>query len=156
MCHVEPPARMPSCAPAMNRTKDSHPCGNHPVPYSPCPLLPSALGLMSSPWGPHSVLSSSEVSRVGCQRLGTWCLGLPLVHNPPSWGQWLHTARYPPGASWKACGSLPESTSPDHQNSGGRRVLSPLSPHIHGSTLALLQVLNWQVSISQQFLYIYI
>jgi hypothetical protein len=36
------------------------------------------------PQGPHSVLSSSAVSRVGCQRLGTWCLELPLVHHLPS------------------------------------------------------------------------
>jgi hypothetical protein len=37
-----------------------------------------------SPQGPYSVLSSSVVSRVGCQRLGTWCLELPLVHHLPS------------------------------------------------------------------------
>ena len=50
-------------------------------PHSPCPL-PLSLEL-SAAWGPYSVLSSSAISSVGCQRLTTWYLGLPLVHYPP-------------------------------------------------------------------------
>jgi hypothetical protein len=45
-------------------------------------------------------------------------------HYPPSWGQWLPTARYPLGAAWKACGSLLASTCPEHRNSGGTWVFS--------------------------------
>ena len=98
---------------------------------------PSSVPLPSPPFGPgpsaawggvYSVLSSSLVSSVGCWRLGTWCLGLPLVHHPPSWSQWLRTARHPLGAAWKACGRPPAPTRPEHRNSGGTRVLSPLSP----------------------------
>ncbi|CAG14708.1 unnamed protein product, partial [Tetraodon nigroviridis] len=34
-----------------------------------------------------------------------------------------------PGAMWKACGSPPTSSGPEHQNSGGTRVFShSLSP----------------------------
>ena len=44
-----------------------------------CPL-PISLGPIVSPWGPSSVLSSSAVSSMGCQRLRTWYRGLPLVH----------------------------------------------------------------------------
>jgi hypothetical protein len=85
-----------------------------------------------SPWaqcrpgggGAHSVLSSSTVSSVGCWKLGTWCLGLHLVHHPLSWDQWLPTARHPPGAAWKACRTPPVSTCPEHQNSGRMRVFS--------------------------------
>ena len=81
------------------------------------------------PRGPHSVLSSSGVSSVGCWRLGTWCLGLPLVH-PPRAGS---TARHPPGASWKVCGQSSKSTCPEHGNSGRARVFSHslYCPHAH-------------------------
>jgi hypothetical protein len=34
----------PSCAPAMDRTKDSRPCGNHPVPPFPQPSPPFGSG----------------------------------------------------------------------------------------------------------------
>ena len=34
------------------------------------------------PRGPYSVLGSSAVSSVGCQRLRTWYQGLPLVQTP--------------------------------------------------------------------------
>jgi hypothetical protein len=46
---------------------------------SPCPLFPYLQDLVL-PQGPYSVLSSSVISIVGCQRLSTWYQGLPLVH----------------------------------------------------------------------------
>jgi hypothetical protein len=96
-------------------TKDSSLCGNHQASSSP-------FGLGAGSWpsrpGPPFVLSSSMVSSVGCRRLGTWCLGLSLVHYPLSWDQWLHTASQPPGAMEKACGSPPVSACPEHRNSG--------------------------------------
>jgi hypothetical protein len=99
--------------------------------FSPCPLLTSALGLRAVPgslfcsqlfWGFHWCM--------GYPKLGTWCLGLPLVHHPQSWGPWLHTARHSPRAAWKACGSPPSSAHPEHRNSDGTRALShsPLPP----------------------------
>ena len=51
----------------MDQTKDSHLRGN---------LSPSALFLY--PQDPYSVLSSSAISRMGCQRLRTWYGGCPL------------------------------------------------------------------------------
>jgi hypothetical protein len=83
--------------------------------------------LPSSCRGPYSVLSSSAVSSMGCWRLRTWYRGLPLVHLPAMWGQWLHIARWPPGALWKVSSSPPASTCPEHRNSGRTPAL-PLSP----------------------------
>ena len=59
-----------------------------PSPRLLLPLAPKPV----PPRGPHSVLSSSGVSSVGCWRLGTWCLELPLstthrVGSVPSHGQ---------------------------------------------------------------------
>ena len=59
-----------------------------PSPRLLLPLAPKPV----PPRGPHSVLSSSRVSSVGCWRLGTWCLELPLstthrVGSVPSQGQ---------------------------------------------------------------------
>ena len=74
------PARRPSCAPAPDLTKDSRSRGKHSV--TPLPDFSSFWSRSPvPPRGPHSVLSSSVVSSVGCWRLGTWCLGLPLVHH---------------------------------------------------------------------------
>jgi hypothetical protein len=56
----------------MDRTKDSLLRRN---------LSLSALFLI--PLDPYSVLSSSAVSSLGCQRLRTWYQGLPLVHPRP-------------------------------------------------------------------------
>ena len=59
-----------------------------PSPRLLLPLAPKPV----PPRGPHSVLSSSGVSSVGCWRLGTWCLELPFstthrVGSVPSHGQ---------------------------------------------------------------------
>ena len=98
----------------------------------PCPLLPLAPGMTELPLAPpfHSQLFCGVHRCMGCPKLGTWCLGLPLVHHPPSWGPWLHTARHSPRAAWKACGSPPSSAHPEHRNSDGTRALShsPLPP----------------------------
>jgi hypothetical protein len=40
------------------------------------------------------------------------------------WGQWLHTARCPPGAQWKASSCPPASACPEHRNSDLTRALS--------------------------------
>jgi hypothetical protein len=73
----KPPARRPSCAPAPDLTKDSRSRGKHSV--TPLPDFSSFWSRSPvPPRGPHSVLSSSVVSSVGCWRLGTWCLELPL------------------------------------------------------------------------------
>jgi hypothetical protein len=111
-------------------------------PLYPCSLFPYLWSLMP-PQGPYSVLSSSAVSSVGCQRLRTWYWGLPLIHPSPAlWGQWLHIARCPPGAAWKASGSSSASACPEHRNSGQMWALShsPL-PNTHGP--AVLQDRNW-------------
>ena len=83
-------------------TKDSHLCGNHPVPPFPLPSLP----FLSRPSAtPRPLFCSQLLHRI--QR------GVPEAENlepvaapcpPPAvWGQWLNTARHPSGAMWKAC-----------------------------------------------------
>jgi hypothetical protein len=92
-------------------------------PISPCPLLPLAPGLMSRSWGPHFVLSSSEVSSLGCWRLGTWCLGLPCP--PPAELESVASHSHTP--TWGCVESMRQSSAsacPEHRNSGGIRVLS--------------------------------
>ena len=100
-------------------------------PIFPGPLLPSAPGLMSCPWGSHFVLSTFAASRVGCGRLGTWCLGLPLVHHLPSWDFVASHSQTPTRAMWKASGSLPESAQSTRTLEG--RGFSPtlLFPNTH-------------------------
>ena len=95
------------------------------APLYPCPLLPSALGLTERSPSPSfcSQLFQGVQRYMRYPRLGTWCLGLPLIHYPPSWGQWLHTARSPSGASWKASSSPLLSACPEHRNSGQTRAL---------------------------------
>jgi hypothetical protein len=89
------PIKRASCASATDQTKDSHLHGN----LSPSALSPVTPGPRVSPRGP-------------------W-YG-PLVHPPSdsSGVQWLHTAKWPPGAEWKASGSPPTSTCPGPKNSG--------------------------------------
>ena len=80
-----------SSTPAPDLTKDARSRGNHsvaPIPQLLLPLAPKPV----PPRGPHSVLSSSGVSSVGCWRLGTRCLELPFstthrVGSVPSHGQ---------------------------------------------------------------------
>ena len=89
-----------------------------------------------SPQGPYSVLSSSVVSRVGCQRLGTWCLELPLVHHLPSGVSGFTQPDTHPGLV-KSEHQSSVSACPEHWNSGGTRVFShslfPLHPQPHTS-----------------------
>ena len=80
------------------------------------------------PQGPYSVLSSSAVSSVGCQRLRTWYQGLPLVHpyhvglvashsQMPTWGhvesdqQSSHISLPSAPELWQDTGSLPPTSS---------------------------------------------
>ena len=60
------------------RTLDCMGTTQHPLSPCPLPLSPGRV----PPQGPYSVLSSSALSSVGCQKLRTWYLGLPLVHHP--------------------------------------------------------------------------
>jgi hypothetical protein len=64
---------------------------------------------------------------LGCSRPRIWYLRLPLVHPPPPQAgiPWLHTARHPPGAVWKACSSLMHPTSQSTGTLMGRRF-SPM------------------------------
>jgi hypothetical protein len=88
-----PPEGHPALQPLIgSRTLASVRTIKRPLTLPP-PFVP---GAQCHPGVPYSVLSSSAISSVGWWKLGTWCLGLPLVHHPPSWDQWLHTARYPP------------------------------------------------------------
>jgi hypothetical protein len=65
----------------MDQTKNSRLHGNYPVPPSSSALFPYFQGQVLL-WGPYSILRSSTISSVGCWRLRTWYLGLPLVHHP--------------------------------------------------------------------------
>ena len=76
------------------------------------------------PQGPYSVLSSSAISSVGCQRLRTWYLGLPLVHHPPCGVSGLTQPDAHPGPSGKCPAALPASACPEHWNSGRTWVFS--------------------------------
>ena len=70
------------------QTKDSALRENHPAPPIPCPLLPSAPGLSERPLGlPFcSQLFCSAHWCLGCLRLRTWCLRLPLCPPPTELG----------------------------------------------------------------------
>jgi hypothetical protein len=123
----------------MDRIKDSHPRGNHPVPPLPLPSPSSALGMAEPPLGSPFVLSSSMVSSVKCLIMRTCYLW-------PQWGS--ETSDCPLSNPWRAgfrgfpqpdthpgCRSPPSSARTEHQNSGGTRVFShslyfmPNAPH---------------------------
>ena len=98
----------------------------------PLSFPPFSFGADKVPQGPHSVLSSSAVSSMGCPRMKTWYLGLPLVHPLPSW----HSVASHP---WKGYSSPSMFTCPEHWNSGGNSgfiplPLSPTSSALHGYT----------------------
>jgi hypothetical protein len=99
------------------------------ITLSPCPLLPSSPGLTELSRGPPfcSQLLCSIQRCLGCLRLWTWYLGLSLVHHPPSWGQWLHIAKHPPGVVWKACNNPSMSV---HQSIGTERTTKWGLPHV--------------------------
>ena len=120
----------------MDQTKDSLLRGTHPVPpaLSPCPLLPSSPARVL-PRGPYSVLRSSGISSVGCQRLRTWCLGLPLVHHQPSGVSGFTQPDIHLGLCEKCVAVLPRLPT---QSTGtlAECRFSPTSsfPHTHGPT----------------------
>ena len=119
----------------MDLTKD--PCqrgsrrGNHPVSPLPCPILSSSLGPSAALGGGegYSVLSSSAITSVGCQRLRTWYLGLPLVHHLLCGVSGLAQPDAHQGYV-ESVSSPPVSAHPEHWNSGRTRILShsPISP----------------------------
>jgi hypothetical protein len=73
---------------------------------------------------------------VGCQSLENLVPGANPCPPPAVWGQWLHTARCPPGASWKVSCSPPASACSEHRNSGLTQAFSPtpLFPYTHSPT----------------------
>ena len=87
------------------------------------------------PQGPYSVLSSSVVSSVGCLRLGTWYLGLPLVHHLLSGVSGFTQPDTYPGPRGKCGAVLLWSASPEHRNSDGTQVLS--HSHLSPTPMAL-------------------
>ena len=95
--------------------KDSDLHVNHPVPPLSLPSLPY-LQLQVLPQSPYSVLRSSAISSMGCQRLRTWYRGLPLVH-PQLCGSVASHSQMPTQGTWKASGSPPMSACPKHRNS---------------------------------------
>ena len=97
------------------------------------------------PRDPYSVLSSATASSVGCWRLRTWYLGLPLVPHPLCGVSGLTQPDAHPGATWKTSAVLPcppaQSTGtlvgrgfspiplfPQHSRPG--TFLSPFSGHM--------------------------
>jgi hypothetical protein len=64
---------------------------------------------------------------------------------PAMWGQWLHTARCPPGATWKASGSPPMSAHSEHRNSGRTWDLSlpPLPIHSPAPQMWMWMEIPW-------------
>jgi hypothetical protein len=80
------------------------------------------LCLLKPAWEPLSLSPLSHNPRATGCRPGAPDQGLPLVHPL---GQWL---RCPPGAEWKASGSPPTSTCPEHRrNSGQTQAILPPS-----------------------------
>ena len=114
----------------MDCTKNSHPCGNHPVtplslppPFGP--KLPTGLPLCSQLFQYQVAFEIPKTENLlSLASVRPRDLRLPLVHPPVGWVVWFPTARLSPRASWKACGSPPSSTRPEHQNSGRTGVLS--------------------------------
>ena len=104
---------------------------------SSTPSLPALSSL--PPWGrvppqgPYSVLSSSAVSSVGCQRLRTWYQGLPLVHHPPCGVSDLTQTNTHPGLHGKHEQSslVCPPRAPELWHDPGSSPL-PSSPYTHG------------------------
>jgi hypothetical protein len=121
------------------------PVGTIQCPLSPCPLLPPALGLMSRPWSPRSVLSSSAVSCVGRWRLGTRCQDCPLSTTRRVGSVTSHSRR-PPGPRGKRVQSscvCPPRALELWRESGSLLLLS--FPHTHSPTskLTLYLASSW-------------
>jgi hypothetical protein len=56
-------------------------------------------------------------------------LGATSYPPPTMWGQWLPTARYPPGAAWKACTVLPRLSAQSTRTLAGQGFSpTPLFP----------------------------
>jgi hypothetical protein len=75
---------------------------------SHCHLLPSVLGLSAVP-GPRfcSRLFHGVHCCMGCPKLETWCLWLPLVHDPPSRVSGFTQPDTHPGPHGKHAADLP-------------------------------------------------
>jgi hypothetical protein len=104
-----------------------------PLSASSLPALSSLISGASAPRGPLfcSQLCDSAVSSLGCWRLRTWYLGLPLVHHQPCGVSGLHSQVNPPGGVLhEKHVQSPASACPEHWNSGRTRALphSSLSP----------------------------
>ena len=76
-------------------------------------------------WEPLSLSPLSHNPRAEGVTLGHLVSGAAPCPPPAMWGQWLHTARCPPRAKWKASGSPPTSACPEHRWNSGRACAFP-------------------------------
>lgn len=114
------------------------------------------------PQGPYSVLSSSALSSVGCRRLGTWYLGLPLVHHPPCGVSGLTQPDTHPGLCENHSAVLPRLPTKSTGTLAGCGFspipLFPPHPWLHNSQLCLLclslQLFLEKFPLGLYFLYI--
>ena len=98
-------------------------------PLSLCPL-PISLEPRVLPWDPYSVLRSSAISSMGCQRLRTWYWGLPLVHPPQCGVSGLTQTDAHPGLHGKHSAVLPQMLAQSTGTLAGSGLSpSPLFPY---------------------------
>jgi hypothetical protein len=91
---------------------------------SPCPFLPSALGLMSRPRSPHLFSAPLWYPVWDAGRLRTCYLGLRLVHPRASWDSVASHSQTPTQGHVESVWQSSVSTCPEHRNSGRKRVFS--------------------------------
>ena len=107
-----------------------------PLSASSLPALSSLISGASAPRGPLfcSQLCDSAVSSLGCWRLRTWYLGLPLVHHLPCGVSGLTQPDAHLGPRGKHAAVFP---CPSVQSTGSLagRVLSPSFPYTHSPTV---------------------
>lgn len=100
-------------------------------PHSAPPL--TALPFPSRAEGHHRapILFSAPPLDMGCRRLRTWYLGLPLVHHLSYGVSGLTQPNAHLGLCGKCSGSPPASARPEPRNSGGTWTLSPTPLPLH-------------------------
>ena len=119
---------------------------------SPSVLSPISPGPGVLLRGPYSVLCSSAISRVGCQRLRTWYRGLALVHPLPCGVSGFTQPDAHPGPCGKHLAVLLHLPAPEHRNSGRMQALSlpPLSRHSQPCTVSLFCFCFHDLSIDER------
>ena len=134
---MTPPPPRPSCTQATNQTNDSHPCENHPVPPLNLPSLPFGPRMVEPPNPPPGAPICSQlfccVQRcLGCPRLRTCYLGLPLFQSPLRWDGGFPQPDTYPQPSGKCVAVLPclpaQSTGTLAGHGFSPTPFTPLSP----------------------------